>query len=183
MMGIVEFSTEKYIFTTSRALKVSDLHSTRIQSPPVFEAVDLELFGLDEYREYFCVSVADHIKTQMVVVQCFKSYGSVFNPGILYVPETDILFVGAGERISAFHINPYEKLWLDSADTGFWFWARFGEYVLMSAELELAAWRITGEKLWTRFVEPPWGYDVVAGQVNLDIMGDKTTFSLEKGPT
>ncbi len=53
----------------------------------------------------------------------------------------------------------------------------------MSAELELAAWRITGEKLWTRFVEPPWGYDVVDGQVNLDIMGDKTTFSLEKGPT
>ncbi|CAG0958177.1 hypothetical protein ANRL2_00637 [Anaerolineae bacterium] len=159
-MGIVEFSTEKYIFTTSRALKVSDLHSTRIQSPPVFEAVDLELFGLEEYREYFCVSVADHIKTQM----------------------TDILFVGAGERISAFHINPYKKLWLDTADTGFWFWARFGEYVVMSAELELAAWRITGEKLWTRFVEPPWDYDVVDGQVNLDIMGDKTTFSLEKGP-
>ena len=52
----------------------------------------------------------------------------------------------------------------------------------MSAELELAAWRTTGEKLWTWFVEPPWDYNVVNGEVNLDIMGDKSTFSLEKGP-
>jgi len=28
----------------------------------------------------------------------------------------------------------------------------------MSAELELAAWRTDGTKLWTTFVEPPWTY-------------------------
>ena len=41
----------------------------------------------------------------------------------------------------------------DSADVGFWSWAQHGETVLMSAELELAAWSSAGRKLWSTFVE------------------------------
>ncbi|MBI5930969.1 MAG: hypothetical protein HY862_16795 [Chloroflexi bacterium] len=181
MMGLVGISTEKYVFTLSRALTVSDLHSA--YKPLIVEAIDLELCGTNDYAEYFCVSVANPSEIQLVVIQCFGSHGNIFNPAILYVPETDLLFIGAGKRISSFHLNPYTKLWLDTADMGFLSWARYGEFVVMSAELELVAWRINGEKLWTTFVEPPWDYTVLDRQINLDVMGNKTTFSLEEGPT
>jgi hypothetical protein len=61
-------------------------------------------------------------------------------------------------------------------------WHRFGDYVLMSAELELAAWDIQGKKLWTTFVEPPWEYSVVGGRVHLDVMGNESVFSIAEGP-
>jgi len=54
--------------------------------------------------------------------------------------------------------------------------------VVMSAELELAAWDLAGRKLWTTFVEPPWQYTVEDGSIHLDVMGTKSQFDLERGP-
>ncbi|GAA0580321.1 hypothetical protein GCM10010172_76640 [Paractinoplanes ferrugineus] len=71
---------------------------------------------------------------------------------------------------------------MDEADFGFWGWCRHGEVVLMSAELELAAWTVDGEKLWTTFVEPPWSYDIDAGRVRVDVMGSVRSFDLRRGP-
>ena len=105
-----------------------------------------------------------------------------FSPGVLVVPETDVLFFGAGERLLAYDLAQPARLWEDVADTGFWGWARHGEVVIMSAELELAAWSLEGTKLWTRFVEPPWSYEVRDDVLELDIMGVKSEFSLRGGP-
>jgi hypothetical protein len=58
-----------------------------------------------------------------------------------------------------------------------------GELVLMSAELELAAWTIEGEKLWSTFAEPPWTYRVVDRDVHFDMMGVRSTFDLLTGPS
>lgn len=66
---------------------------------------------------------------------------------------------------------------------GFWAWARHGDVIAMSAELELAAWDLTGQKLWTTFAEPPWDYRVVDSEVELDVMGCASTFPLVSGPT
>lgn len=44
----------------------------------------------------------------------------------------------------------------------------------MAAELELAAWTSSGEKLWTTVVEPPWSYQVFDDLVQLDVMGKNT---------
>jgi hypothetical protein len=52
----------------------------------------------------------------------------------------------------------------------------------MSAELEFAAWDINGRKLWSTFVEPPWSYEIRGDQVELDVMGRKSTFVLAIGP-
>jgi hypothetical protein len=52
----------------------------------------------------------------------------------------------------------------------------------MSAELELAAWDLRGNKLWSIFVEPPWGYTVDGEQLHLDVMGMKASFDLVGGP-
>jgi len=53
----------------------------------------------------------------------------------------------------------------------------------MSAELELAAWTLAAKKLWSTFVEPPWDYEVHGARVHLDVMGTKSVFDLENGPS
>jgi hypothetical protein len=119
---------------------------------------------------------------ELVVAQTFSPSVAGFNPGILLVVETKTLFIGAGERLLAYRLDPPRRLWEDTCDTGFWNWSQHGGYVLMAAELELAAWNSHGEKLWTTFVEPPWEFRVEGDRVNLDVMGRKSNFILAEGP-
>jgi len=93
-----------------------------------------------------------------------------------------MLFVGAGERLLAYQLDGPKRLWEDRADTGFLGWNQHGDTVLMAAELELAAWDTTGRKLWTMFVEPPWGYQVNDGTIELDVMAKKQMFGVRDGP-
>jgi hypothetical protein len=118
----------------------------------------------------------------LTVAQRFWPAGAGFNPGALVVPETSLLFIGAGERLLAYDLRAPKRLWQDTADTGFWHWDRQGDFVLMAAELEFAAWSKEGLKLWSTFVEPPWDYQVVRDSVTLDVMGNKSTFDLHHGP-
>lgn len=119
----------------------------------------------------------------LVVAQRYQPAGSGFEPGVLVVPETATVFIGAGTRLLAYTLNTKpERLWIDQADFGFWSWSRFGEFVLMAAELELAAWDLRGKKLWSTFVEPPWTFSVSGSALNLDVMGEKTTFEIAIGP-
>lgn len=105
-----------------------------------------------------------------------------FHPGALLVPETHLLVLGAGERLLAYDLRAVKRLWEDVANTGFWSWKRHGDVIVMSAELELAAWDIEGKKLWTMFVEPPWGYDVQDSRLYLEVMGQESDFDLKIGP-
>jgi hypothetical protein len=118
----------------------------------------------------------------LIASQRYSPSANCFFPGVLIVPETARMFVGAGERLLAYDLSSRERLWEDSADVGFWSWARHDDVVVMSAELELAAWDLLGRKLWSRFVEPPWEYAVVGNVVHLDIMGAKSEFDLRSGP-
>ncbi len=118
----------------------------------------------------------------LVVAQTFSPSLAGFDPGVLLVPETRTLFIGAGERLLAYCLDPLQRLWIDKCDVGFWCWMQHGRHVIMSAELELAAWDCAGKKLWTTFVEPPWDYRVDGSRVHLDVMGRKSEFELEKGP-
>ena len=118
----------------------------------------------------------------LVVAQQYDRAGGGFSPGAILIPETDLLFIGAGTRLLAYDLIGIKRVWEDMADTGFWGWARHGNHVVMSAELEMAAWDTRGKKLWTTFVEPPWDYSVMNNVVNLDVMGKRSSFSLETGP-
>jgi len=118
----------------------------------------------------------------LVVVQKFSPSMAGFDPGVLLIPETKVLFIGAGERLVAYRLDPLTRLWEDKAGTGFWHWSQHDDCVLMAAELELAAWDWHGKKLWTTFVEPPWGYRVTGDQVQLDVMGRDSEFGLRVGP-
>jgi hypothetical protein len=109
---------------------------------------------------YFFLAVADgQDPPSLVVTQRFEPYGPGFAPGVLYVPERRRLFVGAGTRLLCYE-GRWRRSWVDEAECGFSEWAQHGDVVLMSAELELAAWTTDGIKLWTTFVEPPWSYRV-----------------------
>ena len=105
-----------------------------------------------------------------------------FHPGTILVPENHLLLIGAGTRLLAYDLRVPRRLWEEVADVGFWGWKRHGDVVLMSAELELAAWDLEGSKLWSTFVEPPWDYDVRGTQLELDVMGKKSRFTAKTGP-
>jgi hypothetical protein len=120
---------------------------------------------------------------RLVVAQRYSPSVYGFDPGVAIVPETAVLFAGAGTRLLAYALaGRPRRLWEDAADVGFWHWSVHRSVVLMAAELELAAWTSGGEKLWSTFVEPPWSYQVAGERVQLDVMGKKTQFPVSSGP-
>jgi hypothetical protein len=118
----------------------------------------------------------------LAVVQRYEPYSSGFFPAALITANGETLFVGAGERLLAYDLRVPKRLWEDRAYCGFWSWRQHGEFVVMSAELEFAAWTGGGEKLWSTFVEPPWHYSVEAGRVSLNVMGQISEFPIADGP-
>jgi len=107
---------------------------------------------------------------------------SGFHPGALLIPDNELLLLGAGTRLLAYDLRAGRRLWEDSAEVGFLGWKRHDDIVLMSAELELAAWDLYGKKLWSTLVEPPWKYEVQGDEVALDVMGERSSFDLRAGP-
>ena len=118
----------------------------------------------------------------LLVAQRYSPAGGGFHPGVVLLPDTRLLFVGAGERLLAYRLDRPERLWEDMTAGGFWGWRRHGTFVLMAAELELSAWDAQAQKLWTKSVEPPWHYAIESGAVHLDVMGQKSSFPLATGP-
>jgi hypothetical protein len=120
----------------------------------------------------------------LVVVFRYRPSGGSGSCGAALVPEQRRLFLGAGERLVAYDLDPAapRRLWEDTADFGFAGWQVHGDVVVMSAELELAAWDATATKLWSRFVEPPWEYHVEGDDIVLDVMGEVSRFPLRSGP-
>ena len=120
----------------------------------------------------------------LVVAQRYRPAGYSFYPGVVIVPETDLLLLGAGERLLAYSLGPGrpERLWEDKADMGFLAWERYQGFLIMSAELELAVWDVHGDKKWSTFVEPPWHYTVEGDMLHLGVMGRASSFHLSEGP-
>src|SRR4051812_18977858 len=49
----------------------------------------------------------------LVIAQRYSPAGCGFNPGALIIPETGLLFVGAGERLLCYKLEPPTRLWED----------------------------------------------------------------------
>ena len=49
-------------------------------------------------------------------------------------------------------------------------------------DVELAAWDVSGKKLWNMPLQPAWEYHVEGGKVHLDVLGRRTVFGLQEGP-
>ena len=152
----------------------------------VNHAVLCEEFDLTNSEGDLCfLGVAEGTQPwpSIVIAQRYEpATSSGFHPGALIVPSTGTLFVGAGTRLLAYDLQIPRRKWQERTEVGFWSWSRHGAYVVMSAELELAAWTLEGAKLWSQFVEPPWEYVVLDNTVHLDVMGTNTSFSISSGP-
>lgn len=143
----------------------------------------VEELDLADRRAALCtVQVADAVGPPFLLVsQTYSPSGECFSPGVLVVPETRRLFLGAGERLLAYDLASPARIWEEVAEMGFLSWARHGDVVIVSAELGIAAWDLHGRKLWSRFVEPPWEYTVEDGVVRLEVMGSISELSLAQG--
>ena len=79
----------------------------------------LEEFDLQRSDGDFCYLVAgrsiDH-PTLVLAQRHDPPEDAGFYPGVLVVPETDVLFVGAGERLLAYDLARPARLWEDVAD-------------------------------------------------------------------
>ncbi|MEL6839768.1 MAG: hypothetical protein AAFP85_10775 [Pseudomonadota bacterium] len=117
----------------------------------------------------------------IISAQKYRDERRTFTPGFLVVPNTSLVFVGAGERLLCYDVQNKTRLWEDETTFGFWAWRRFDRYVLMSAEIEFGVWDQHGKKLWTVFVETPWGYEVKNDYVELNVMGTRTIYKLSDG--
>ena len=150
----------------------------------VQQAALVDCINLNDRDQHCCVLVARTSQPWpfMVVAQSFSPSGGGFAPGLLLAPDTGRLFIGAGDQLLAYDLVAPSRIWLDRTFFGFWGWARHGDVVVLSAELELAAWTATGAKLWTAPVEPPWVYSVEGDTVFLDVMGVMSQFPLRVGP-
>lgn len=178
-MSAVEFSTAKY------QIRVELGTPPRIIDTYRKKAAFCDAHCLNHVEaQYLFVAVAPSAAfwPTLVVEQRYESH-QVFNPGVLVVPETDTVFIGAGTRLLAYSLAGTPRpLWEELTDVGFFCWRLHGGIVLMSAELELAAWSVAGEKLWSTFVEPPWHYTIEHEQVTLDVMGTVSSFPVVAGP-
>lgn len=143
--------------------------------------VDVEEVGAGRWFS-LRVSHEDLVQPILDFGRRLQPAGGGFEPGVLLVPETSVLFVGGGDRVWAFDLEGGCRLWEQEAEFGFWGWERSDGVVLMAAELAFAAWDVSGTKLWETFVEPPWVYRVDRGEVELDVMGSVRRFDLRRGP-
>ena len=144
---------------------------------------EVEIHSGDGTALFFAVKSRSRNWPELVAALRFAPGAEAgFNPGFLLLPESHLLFVGAGTCLLAYQLSSVRRLWEDVADCGFWEWPRHGDIVLMSAELELAAWDVGGRKLWSTFVEPPWSYEIHGDRLELDVMGRKSSFVANLGP-
>src|SRR5258708_16852399 len=68
----------------------------------------------------------------LVVAQKYAPSGlGGFYPQALIIPETDMLFLGAGERVLTYRLAPVEKVGQASAELGFNAFERYGQFVIM----------------------------------------------------
>jgi len=148
----------------------------------------VEVFEGDKWESYessslFLLVARGNALPFLVVTQKYSAGPDQgFHPGVVLVPETHTLFIGAGERLLAYRLEPVEKLWEEYTMMGFWGWERYRERVIMSAEMELAAWDSHGHKRWSLSVEPPWSYHIEGDTIQLEVMGQPSSFSLQEGP-
>jgi hypothetical protein len=117
----------------------------------------------------------------LIVTQRWGPTGAGFRPGVLVVPDSGRVFIGAGMRILCYRDDAgvWRRQWQETAAyPGFWGWRLHGDVVVMSGEIEMAAWTVDGERLWVEAVEPPWSYEVIDGTVHLNVEGRVRAFPL-----
>ncbi len=144
---------------------------------------DLLPLGPDDDGVLRVAVVAPGEQAPSLVARLGYDAGGGFGADALLVPETSRVFLGGGTRMICYaHAEGrWRRQWEREVEVGFRGLARHGGTVVMSAELELAAWSLDGERPWSAWVEPPWGYEVDGDRLRLDVMGKRSVLDLNSG--
>ena len=140
--------------------------------------------GLDQ-RDLCCLTVRRDAEAWpfLVIALGCPAAAAGFSPGVLLAGEASALFVGYGERVFAFRLQPVAKIWAGEAAGAFSFWEQHGEVVLLGTGRSLAAWSSAGRPLWTVAVAPPWTHRVRGDHIELTGGdGRLQRFPLQGGP-
>jgi hypothetical protein len=130
---------------------------------------------------YLSVARGHHWPFLMVAQRYNPGPQSGFYPGVLYIPETQILFLGTGSRLLAYTLEQPARIWENHLTGGFWQWERLHDRVIMSCENGLVVWDTDAQKRWTYFVEPPWHYSVDGDIISVHFDGRQTELNCERG--
>ncbi len=104
-----------------------------------------------------------------------------FRPDVLIVPETETLFIGAGEVVKIFDLRTGQVKEQRTSNAGFWDWTRMEDVVICCEELGFAVYGLDGVERWSTFVEPPWEWSIDTNRVRLDVMGSLRYHDLMTG--
>jgi hypothetical protein len=134
-------------------------------------------------RDYLSIAIWRRGSGALLLVNGWYAPGprSGFLPSILVVPETAVAFVGAGTVARSYALESPALIESHETNVGFWNWQQHGNLVVMSSELELSVWTTQGRKLWSRFVEPPWSYEVEGEGIQVDVMGEQVRLDIRTG--
>ncbi|MBA2964348.1 MULTISPECIES: hypothetical protein [Ramlibacter] len=134
-------------------------------------------------RDYLSIAIWRRGSSALLLVNGWYSPGprSGFLPGILVVPETAVAFIGAGTVARSYSLESPALIECHETSVGFSGWQQHGNLVVMACELELSVWTTQGTRLWSRFVEPPWSYEVEGEQIDVDVMGEQVRLDMRTG--
>lgn len=123
-----------------------------------------------------------HDRPFLIVAQRYSPGAqSGFYPGVIFIPETDLLLLGAGERLLAYRLDEPRRLWIEHLRGGFWQWERSQDHIILSSENELAIWDIHAQKRWDFALEPPWQYAVEHDTIHVYMEDRQIALHCERG--
>jgi hypothetical protein len=146
------------------------LDERRVTIDRLSESDDMKMFAL--------VSRSGSAPSLLVV----GTHSRSFSPGLHVIPETETLLVGCGEVIAAYDMPTSKCTYRDITPGGFLSWNRHDDVVVMGGELEVAGYNLSGERMWSASIEPPWDYGVSGTTMFTIVMGHRTEFPLREGP-
>jgi hypothetical protein len=142
-----------------------------------------DLEGLKNTGTPVYIGIKEDEKWQMSTI-AFKTDpidNVFFNPELLFIPETQTLFIGAGRIASTYDLTNKTKVSERSLAMGFWYWARHDDLVILVEELEIGVYDCYGRHKWSAGTEPPSSYGIKDNILTLDIMDNISTYDLETG--
>ena len=76
----------------------------------------------DDDESPLCITVSPQFQIwpTLLVTQQVSLDVAGFDAGVLIVPETGLVLIGAGERLLAYDLNRAERLWENHTEVGFW---------------------------------------------------------------
>jgi hypothetical protein len=166
-------------YTISLADSLPPMYYSYCQRAQLVDTIELE----GGFSALCYLSVARGRDWPFLIVAQRYSPGpqSGFYPGVLFIPETNALFLGAGARLLAYTLDDPARLWEHNLTGGFWQWERSQDRIIMSCENGLVVWDTHAQKRWAYFVEPPWHYTVEGDIIYVHIDGKQTALNCERG--